>query len=402
MAEARRRRQRGARSRWLGILLALVALLALAAFTLVPGLLDRALNRVEGPAPPEPSARAQALYASLRVVDLHADALLWDRDLSQRLAYGHVDLPRLLAGNVALQVFGIVTQSPVGQNFERNESDAPDQVTLLALLQRWPHATWTSRLERALHQARALDALAARSDGRLVVLRTADDLQRFFAEREARADRVAGLLAIEGAQALEARLENLDVLFDAGVRMVGLTHFFDNALAGSSAGASKHGLTPLGREVIRRMEQIGMAVDLAHVAPASIDDVLAMATKPVVVSHGGLQSVCPGPRNLSDAHARGIAASGGVIGIGYFEGTTCGTSPDDIARSIRAARDLAGIEHVALGSDFDGAVATAIDATSLASIVDALQAQGLGDGEIRLVMGENALRVLARTLPAGP
>jgi microsomal dipeptidase-like Zn-dependent dipeptidase len=371
----------------------------LAAFAFVPGALDRALNRVAGAAAPEPSSRARALFASLRVADLHADALLWDRDLGRRLAHGHVDLPRLLEGNIALQVFGIVTQSPVGQNFQRNASDAPDQITLLAVLERWPRATWTSRLERALHQARALEALAANSGGRLVLLRTAGDLHRFFAAREKDPAMVAGLLGIEGAQALEGRLENLDVLFAAGIRMLGLAHFFDNPVAGSSAGVEQYGLTPLGREVVRRMEELGIAVDLAHVAPASIDDVLAMASKPVVVSHGGLQSVCPGPRTLSDAHVRAIAATGGVIGIGYFEGAVCGTAPADVARSIRAARDLAGIEHVALGSDFDGAVATGFDTTGLASIVDALQSEGFRDDEIRQVMGENALRVLGRLLP---
>jgi microsomal dipeptidase-like Zn-dependent dipeptidase len=181
--------------------------------------------------------------------------------------------------------------------------------------------------------------------------------------------------------------------------MIGLAHFTDNAVAGSSAGAEKHGLTDLGREVVQRMESLGIAIDLAHASPAAIDDVLAIAKEPLVVSHGGLQSVCPGPRNLSDDHVRAIAATGGVIGIGFFEGTACGTSPADVARSIRAARDLAGIEHVALGSDFDGAVATAFDATGLASIVDALQSEGMPDEEIRLVMGENALRVLGRLLP---
>jgi microsomal dipeptidase-like Zn-dependent dipeptidase len=383
----------------LGFLVALLLLGGLGAFAFLPGFLDRALNRVVGPAPAEASSRARALFATLRVADLHADPLLWKRDLSQRQGHGQVDLPRLAEGNVALQVFGVVTQSPVGQNFSRNASDAPDQITLLAVLQRWPRATWTSRLARALHQARALDALAESSQGQLVVVRTAADLQRFLAERESGGARVAGLLGLEGAQALDGRLENLDVLFAAGIRMLGLAHFFDNALAGSSAGVEQYGLTPLGRDVIRRMEALGIAVDLAHVAPAAIDDVLALATKPVLVSHGGLQSVCPGPRNLSDAHVRGIAASGGVIGIGYFEGTVCGTSPEAIARSIRAARDLAGIEHVALGSDFDGAVATAFDTTRLDAIVEALLAEGFSDPEIRLVMGENALRVLARLLP---
>ncbi|HVN36714.1 MAG TPA: membrane dipeptidase [Myxococcota bacterium] len=371
----------------------------LAAFLYVPSAVDRRLNRVAGAPVPEPSSRARALFASLRVVDLHADSLLWDRDLSKRLPQGHVDLPRLLEGNVALQVFGVVTQAPLGQNFDRNDADAPDLVTALAVLERWSPRTWFSRRARVCHQTRALEKLAERSDGRLVVVRTAEDLRRFLAERATNPAMVAGLLGVEGAQAIEGRIENVDALFEAGVRMIGLAHFTDNAVAGSSAGADKPGLTDLGREVVRRMESLGIAVDLAHVSPAAIDDVLEIATEPVVVSHGGLQSVCPGPRNLSDEHVRAIAATGGLIGIGFFAGTTCGTSPADVARAIRAARDLAGAEHVALGSDFDGAVTTAFDVTGLASIVDSLQTEGMPDDEIRLVMGENALRVLGRLLP---
>jgi microsomal dipeptidase-like Zn-dependent dipeptidase len=379
-------------------LLALLLLVA-GAFVLLPTLLDRALNRVTGPAPPAPSTRAEALFASLRVVDLHADSLLWQRDLSKRVGHGQVDLPRLVEGNVALQVFGLVTQSPVGQNFERNAADTADTITLLAVLQRWPRATWTSRLARAQHQAAKLDALAAASGGRLSLIRTAEDLRAFLAARAREPAQVAGLLGVEGAQALDGRLEGVDALFAAGVRMIGLAHFFDTPVAGSSAGVEQPGLTPLGREVVRRMEALGIAVDLAHVAPASVADVLALATKPVVVSHTGVQATCPGPRNLSDQQIRAVAANGGVIGIAYFEGAVCGTSVAHVVRAMRHVRDLVGAEHLALGSDFDGAVTTAFDTTRLAAIVDGLLADGFGEDEIRGVMGENALRVLGRTLP---
>jgi microsomal dipeptidase-like Zn-dependent dipeptidase len=377
----------------------LVALLLVAGAFALPTLLDRALNRVAGPAPPPPSAHAAALFASLRVVDLHADPLLWQRDLSKRLGHGQVDVPRLVEGNVALQVFGLVTQSPFGQNFERNAADTADTITLLAVLQRWPRATWTSRLARARHQAAKLDLLAAHSSGRLRVIRTAAELRAFLAARERNPARVAGLLGVEGAQALDGTLKGVDALFAAGVRMIGLAHFFDNPVAGSSAGVLKHGLTPLGREAVRRMEELGIAVDLAHVAPASVADVLAQATKPVVVSHTGVEATCPGPRNLSDEQIRAIAANGGVIGIAYFEGAVCGTSVSHVVRALRHVKDLAGAEHVALGSDFDGAVVTAFDTTRLAAIVDGLLAAGWREDEVRAALGENALRVLAETLP---
>lgn len=381
--------------------LLVVLVLVAGAFFALPTLLDRALNRVAGPPPPAPSAHAAALFASLRVVDLHADPLLWQRDLGARLGHGQVDVPRLIEGNVALQVFGIVTQSPFGQNFERNAVDTADTITLLAVLQRWPLATWTSRLARARHQAAKLDALAQASGRRLSVVRTAEDLRAFLAAREREPAQVAGLLGVEGAQALDGTLEGVDALFAAGVRMIGLAHFFDNPVAGSSAGVEKHGLTSLGREVVHRMEALGIAVDLAHVAPASVSDVLALATKPVVVSHTGVAATCPGPRNLSDEQIRAVAANGGVIGIAYFEGAVCGTSVAHIARAMRHVRDLVGAEHVALGSDFDGAVTTAFDTTRLATIVDGLLADGWREDEIRAAMGENALRVLERTLPGG-
>jgi membrane dipeptidase len=383
----------------LAVLAALLLAALLFVFGFVPGYMDRSLNRVIGPAPAAPSERARALFAELRVVDLHADPLLWQRDLAKRLDHGQVDLPRLLEGNVALQVFGLVTQTPSGLNFDRNSADARDTITLLALAQRWPPATWRSRLARAEHQAAKLDALAAGSDGRLSVIRDAASLRAFLAERARDPQRVAGLLGVEGAQALDGSLAGLDRLFAAGVRMIGLAHFFDNAVAGSSAGVAKHGLTPLGREVVQRMQTLGIAIDLAHVSPAAVSDALGLATEPVVVSHTGVQATCPGPRNLSDAQIRGVAATGGVIGIGYFSGAVCGTGIDEIVRAMQHVRHLVGVRHLALGSDFDGAVTTTFDTTALAAIVDGLLASGFGEDEIRGVMGENALRVLGETLP---
>ncbi len=381
----------------LGIVLAVGVV---AAGVVLPPWLDAQQNSVAPPPASGPSEAALRLHAGLRVADLHADSLLWSRDLLRRSGRGHVDLPRLREGNVALQVFGVVTKSPRGQNYERTPGDS-DRITALVMVQRWPLSTWGSLRARAIHQAEKLDRAARRSEGGLVPIRSREDLERLLAARKDAAGPVGALLALEGSHALEAELAGVDRLFDAGFRMMAPTHFFDNAVAGSSAGVEKGGLTELGRRVIRRMEELGIAVDLAHASPRTIDDVLALATRPVLVSHTGVQAVCPGPRNLGDAHVRAIAAAGGVIGIGFWDGAVCDATPAGIARSIRHVRDAVGAAHVALGSDFDGTIHAPFDVGGLALVTDALLAEGLAEEEIRLVMGENVLRLLAELLPPG-
>ena len=163
---------------------------------------------------------------------------------------------------------------------------------------------------------------------------------------------VGGMLFVEGLHDLEGKIENLEVLHAAGFRMAGLTHFFDNDIAGSMHGLKKGGLTPLGRQVVARMEALGMIVDLAHSSHAIIADVLAIATRPVISSHGGVLGTCKINRNLSDDEIRGIAKTGGVIGIGYFKGAICSTNPKDIARAIAHVRDVVGIDYVGLGLRF--------------------------------------------------
>jgi microsomal dipeptidase-like Zn-dependent dipeptidase len=177
------------------------------------------------------------------------------------------------------------------------------------------------------------------------------------------------------------------------------SHFFDNDIGGSAHGLVKGGLTPKGKEMIKRMQAKPMIVDLAHASSAVIKDVLAISTRPVIVSHTGVKGTCNNTRNLSDDEVVGIARTGGVIGIGYWERAVCGTDAAAVARAIRYTVNLAGIEHVALGSDFDGAVAAPFDASGLIAVTDALIEQGFSDDEIRLIMGGNALRVLREGLP---
>jgi microsomal dipeptidase-like Zn-dependent dipeptidase len=358
------------------------------------------MNAVERPADPFAiSPGARALHAELRVVDLHADPLLWPRDLLERADHGQVDVPRLVEGRVALQVFGVATQSPLGLNFERNAADALDMQTPLTIASGWGPRAWTSRLARALHQAELLRTAAAASDGRLRLIATRRDLAEHLAAFAEDPARTAAFLGLEGMHALDGRVEALDELAAAGFRMIGFAHFFDNAFAGSSAGEEKHGLTALGQRALARMDELGLIADLAHASPATLRDVLAQTTRPAVVSHTGVQATCPGPRNLSDEEVRLVAAGGGLIGIGAFEGAVCDTAPRAVARAMRHVRDLVGIEHVALGSDFDGAVTTAFDVSENAVLVEALLAEGFTPDEVRLALGENALVLLARLLP---
>jgi microsomal dipeptidase-like Zn-dependent dipeptidase len=142
------------------------------------------------------------------------------------------------------------------------------------------------------------------------------------------------------------------------------------------------------------MEGKEMIVDVAHASPATIRDVLAIARRPVVSSHGGVQATCKVNRNLADEQIRGIAATGGLVGIGFWDGALCDISPASIAAAIAHVRDVAGIDHVALGSDFDGAVTTAFDAAGLAHITQALVDRGFRPDDIRKVMGGNLLRLL--------
>jgi len=331
------------------------------------------------------------------VVDLHADSLLIGRDLTRRSSVGHVDLPRLREGGVALQVFGIATSVPAGMNIERNDPPGFDLIGF-AFCVRLAQGCLGGPPARLAAQVDRLAALAE-SDPALVWVRSAGDLERLRAARERDPRTLGALLGIEGAQSLGGDPDALDRAFASGVRMVGLAHFFDNDYAGSAHGAAKGGLTELGRRTIARMEELGIAADLAHLSPAAIDDVLAIATKPVLVSHGGVKGTCPNARTLSDAHVRGIAATGGVIGIGYWKEAVCGTAPRDVARAIRYAVDLVGDEHVALGSDYDGGTTVAFDASQLAVLTQAMLDEGLAETSVRRVLGENALRVLGATLP---
>ncbi|HEY7181717.1 MAG TPA: dipeptidase [Blastocatellia bacterium] len=381
------------------IVLGAILLAALVVFFFfLPGYVGRRMNATIGEPPYAASERAKALHKNLRVADLHADTLMWDRDLLKRGDWGHVDLPRLVEGNVAAQAFTVVTKTPRGMNIESNSGDT-DNITLLAIAERWPVTSWLNLTERALYQARRLQEASARSNGKLVILRTRQDVTNFLERRKTDTEIVGGFLGLEGAHALEGKTANLDRLYDAGFRMIGMAHFFDNEMAGSAHGVEKYGLTDKGRELARRMEEKRVFIDLAHASPKTIDDVLRIATRPVIVSHTGVKGTCDNTRNLSDDHLKAIANNGGIVGIGFWDTAVCGGDAAAIAKAIRHAANVMGVDHVALGSDFDGAVEAPFDATGMVQITDALLREDFNEDEIRKIMGENALRLLQTYLP---
>ena len=386
--------------------LALAGLAAIGFFGIAPGYIEGSMNVVDGKPLIEVSDEAKKLHNTMAIVDLHSDSLMWNRDINERASRGHMDLPRLAEGNVALQLFSSVTKTPKGQNYDSNGADT-DNITLLAIAQLQPFKTWNSLVERSLYHAERLKAAVARNnstgDINLVSWFLVDHSNGVIRLEEDHGPQRGpayhpfargAMLTIEGLQNLEGKAANLDRLYSAGFRMAGLTHFFDNELGGSMHGLKKGGLTAFGRDIVRRMEAKGMIVDIAHLSHTGVAEVLAMARRPVVSSHGGVQATCKVNRNLTDEELKGVAKTGGIVGIGYWEGAVCSTDPRAAAKAMKHVRDLVGIDHVALGSDYDGATTVRFDTSQLVQVTQALLDEGFTPDEIRAVMGRNALRVI--------
>ncbi|MBI9046387.1 MAG: dipeptidase [Anaerolineaceae bacterium] len=380
------------------VVISIPVLIVVMGLQIIPRAVERSKNEVLKRGPYTIPKEVQEIHQKQFTVDLHADALLWNRNLLAFSDFGHVDIPRMVQGNVGFQVFGVVTKSPKGQNFDAND-DASDNITLLAAIQAWPVRTWGSLLQRALYQAEKLDWIEKASRGQFIFVKSVKDLDQFLTKRAENSMMTAGFPGLEGVHALEGKLENLDLLYAAGFRMIGLTHFFDNEAGGSAHGLSGDGLTSFGKEVVKRVQQNGMILDLAHASPKMVDDALNIATAPVVVSHTGVRGTCDNVRNLSDTQMRGIAATGGVMGIAMFEQAVCGETVAATARAMRYAADLVGVDHVAFGSDFDGSVKVPVDTSGVGLLTGALMQEGFNTEEIGMIMGANALRVFHETLP---
>ncbi|SFN63946.1 Zn-dependent dipeptidase, dipeptidase homolog [Algoriphagus ornithinivorans] len=382
------------------ILIALLALFLLyvIAISTIPSYIENERNPVKSSGPYRVSDEAQAFYDSLDfIADLHCDALLWGRDLTERGDRGHVDFPRMREANVAFEMFTIVSKSPSGQNMQQNSAETFDNITPLTIVKGESPFNWFSLINRTLSQSSDLNDFISK-DGRTIFIQSKADLQKLITLRAEDKNTIGAMLGIEGAHALEGDLLNIDRVFEAGVRMIGPTHFFDNELGGSAHGESGDGLTEFGKAAVRRMNDLGIFVDLAHSSPAIADDVLAISTQPVIVSHTGVRAVLDSQRNLSDEQIKKIAEKGGIIGVAFFDMAVGEPELPNIIASIKHIRDLVGIEYVALGSDYDGSVAVPFDITGLPLIVEGLLKEGFTKTEIRAVMGENVKEFFLKNL----
>ena len=381
---------------FLSVLVVLVAAVLIGVFRILPTHVDNDMNRVHPHAPYQISGQASALHEALRVADLHSDMLLWMRNPRRWNGRGHTDIPRLAHSNVRLQVFASVTKTPSGQNYESNSADS-DNITALAVVQRWPVDTWNSLFARARFHARRLQRVEQAGD-ELVIGRTSSDLR--IALEDPQGPMVA-LLATEGAHSLEGDIDNLQRLHDEGYRILGLHHFFDNALGGSLHGLDGAGLSAFGEQVVLQAVEMGMVIDVAHSSHQVVRDVLALGEVPVIVSHTGIYGHCQTQRNLPDTLMREIAEAGGLIGIGFWADVTCDDSPAGVARAIVAAVNLVGVDHVALGSDYDGTITASFDGAELSVLTHELLRLGVSPEAIAQIMGENAIRFFLANLPEG-
>jgi len=322
---------------------------------------------------------ARDLHRRVPVVDAHCDSLFpyperpgFRPDLG-RSEETSVSLPRLREAGVNVQVFAVFVDP------RRPESANP----------------WSLVLDRV----RLLEEQEAAYPEDLQIAREPGSLDHVM-----RSNRVAGVLSLEGAYALDRDLSRIETLHARGIRIFGLTwnnHTgWADGCADSSSVPATGGLSGFGRDVVRELERLQILPDVAHAAPETIDAVLDTAAGPVVASHTGSRALCDHPRNLSDRHLRGIAASGGVAGVCFCPGfLTPGSGPDvtDVADHIDHMVKIMGEKHVGLGSDFDGLPAPLPgleDVSRLPVLTAELLRRGYSEPVLAGILGGNWLRLL--------
>ena len=337
------------------------------------------------------SSQALEIHRRAPIVDLVVGSALFRDSFIAGGDGGHVDLPRLRAAGINLVGLTIATAWP----------------DLRGTLSRWhfrslglPPAAIGSNMAIAEWVIGRIHRWVEESDGGLLVVRSAADLDACLAE----GGPVGVLIGVQGGHVLDGDVGNVARLRELGVRMFALAHVMDNGLVGSSTGRSGGGLTDYGREVITELEAQSIIVDLAHMSLVGIAEALKVLRRPFVLSHTGLTDIAgsasrfrnysSATRNIPASLADEIGAAGGLVGIVLSTQLLGGSFLSDAVATIRLAIDSAGADHVAIGSDMDGALTMLIDVEGLPALTDALLASGLSRSVVEGVLGGNAIRFL--------
>ena len=367
------------------------------------------------PAIGQQTDEAQRVHATTLGVDAHNDTLqrilLEGVDIGKRLADGEIDLPRLREGGVHVPFFAMaVPEYYKGADAVRGTLDFRD--AMQRVLDKYP-----DQIELAT---------------------SANDIQRIVGQKK-----IAAVLTVEGGHQIADDLAVLRMYRKMGVLSMTLTHFRSNDWADSSTGKAEHnGLTDFGKEVVREMNRIGMIVDVSHVSDQTFYDVLAISTKPVIASHSSCRVFSDVPRNMTDDMLRALAQNGGVVGVNFGASFLNQMEADQLKRAIASRNTLepdlsgpeldqfalkqrvasaydhprvgqatledaancidhiakvAGVDHVGIGSDFDGieTVSRGIeDISKLPALTSALLKRGYSEQDIQKIMGGNFLRVI--------
>lgn len=330
---------------------------------------------------------ALKLHRESLVVDAHCDVLQFlfpgRRDvtrfdsrikdgLGRRSEEGHVDIPRMIEGGVDCQVFAVFTA----------------------------FKPYPSRpLSAALQMIDIFHSECEKNSDKIVPVVNHDEILKAH-----QGGKIAAMLSIEGAEVIEANLGVLRMLYRMGVRMMSLTWNWRNELAdGVGEKQSKGGLSDLGVKVAKEMEKLGMVIDVSHLSDSSFWDLIEVARTPIMASHSNCRAICPVPRNLTDDQIKAIAETDGVVGMNFAssfvhrEKATLERLVDHIDHVVQ----LVGVEHVGLGSDFDGITFTPEgleDVTKIPNITKTLVSRGYPDEDIKKILGENHLRVFKKVL----
>ena len=319
-----------------------------------------------------------SLHFDALVIDGHCDSigdqLENSRWLGDRSDAGHIDLPRLRDGGIDVQFFACYVPTP----YQR-------------------HGAFTHAMDR-LDQ---LLLLEERAPEQFMLVRRAEDIVRARAM-----DKIAGIAGLEGAEALDASIGALRQFYRLGVRNLGLAWNYRNAACdGVAESRTNGGLTEFGVKVVEECNRLGMLLDVSHLSPAGVADVLAVSQQPIIASHSNAYALCDHPRNLTNAQMEAIAARGGVIGVTFVNAflnreNPEATSVDDVVAHIEYMLGVVGPEHVSIGSDFDGCTPPAdlSDATTYPLITQKLVERGHDAKVIRKILGENLLRVMQQVL----